>query len=89
MLSPDVVTMNVQEIINEFPSNNYVRNNALQVYLSVVREHGENSNVCIKENIKAEVVSRLVNEIGNNEANEHAYDNANEHDDDYIPMHKH
>ncbi len=89
MLSPDLVTMNVQEIINEFPSNNYVRNNALQVYLSVVREHGENSNVCIKENIKAEVVSRLVNEIGNDEANDHSYDNANEHDDDYIPMHKH
>lgn len=87
MLSPDMVQQNVQEIINEFPSNDYVRNNALQTYLSVVREHGENSNVCIKEDIKETVILRLEEEMGNQELPDSSQEN--EHDDDYIPMHKH
>lgn len=87
MLSPDMVQQNVQEIIYEFPSNDYVRNNALQTYLSVVREHGESTNVCIKEDIKDEVISRLQEEMGNQEISDRPQ--GNEHEDDYIPMHRH
>jgi len=80
LLSPDVVQKNVQLLIDEFPDSNYVRNNALQVYLAVVREHGEHSNICDKNTIMNEAVSKLEDNIGNEEnegdrtANEPDYD---------------
>lgn len=90
MLSPDVVQNNVQMLIDEFPNNNYVKNNALHIYLTVVREHGEGNDICNKTDIMNEALSRLDESIGKNENNSHAMNTTyNELEDDYIPIHRH
>ncbi len=89
LLSPDVVDSNVQAIINEFPSSNYVRNNALQIYLSVVREHGNGNSICYLSEIMDEVSLRLEMHIGDDEHESDDSRNEYEEEEDYIPTHRH